>query len=54
MKLSSFSPQLSLDEGHLRRQMLRVIEKQDALKALELPSVATPYDYKADNLIYND
>lgn len=45
---------LSLDEGHLRRQMLRIIEKQDTLKALELPSVATPYDYKADNLIYND
>jgi len=45
---------ISLDEGHLSEQMLRIIEQQEALKALELPSVATPYDYKADNLIYND
>lgn len=45
---------LSLDEGHLRRQLGRILKQQDVLKALELPSVATPYDYKADNLIYND
>ncbi len=45
---------ISLDEGHLSEQMLRIIEQQETLKSLNLPSVATPYDYKADNLIYND
>jgi len=45
---------ISLDEGQLSEQILRIIEQQEALKVLKLPSVATPYDYKADNLIYND
>ncbi|MCP3774021.1 phosphotransferase [Paenibacillus sp. MZ04-78.2] len=45
---------IPLDDGHLSEQMLKIIEQQETLKALELPSVATPYDYKADNLIYND
>jgi len=45
---------ISLDKGQLSEQMLKIIEQQETLKALKLPSVATPYDYKADNLIYND
>lgn len=44
---------ITLDDEDIKREMQNVIEQQDALKALELPSVATPNDYKANNLIYN-
>lgn len=44
---------MTLNDENIKREMLGVIKQQDALKALELPSVATPNDYKANNLIYN-
>lgn len=45
---------LVLDFSDLKDELLCIIKGQQILKRLELPSVATPNDYKANNLIYND
>lgn len=36
----------------IKNSIPRLIKQQEILKTLNLPKVATPYDFKADNLIY--
>lgn len=43
---------LAIDINQFKRLMLETIENQSVLRKYNLPAVATPYDYKADNLIY--
>jgi Ser/Thr protein kinase RdoA (MazF antagonist) len=45
---------ITLDDDLLSKQMFSIIDQQASLKSLILPSVATPNDYKANNLIYNE
>lgn len=45
---------ISIDDGNLKNELFRIMENQGTLEKLVLPSVATPYDYKANNLIYNN
>ncbi|MEN1968088.1 aminoglycoside phosphotransferase family protein [Lentibacillus sp. N15] len=45
---------IPVDDENLRDRLIGIMEKQETLEKLELPSVATPYDFKANNLIYND
>lgn len=45
---------ISIEDHNLKSELIRIMENQGALEKLALPSVATPYDYKANNLIYND
>ncbi|WP_067725722.1 phosphotransferase [Oceanobacillus damuensis] len=42
----------SIDSIQLKEKLLRIVTQQKELKRLPLPSVATPHDYKANNLIY--
>ncbi|MGI0464966.1 FAD-dependent oxidoreductase [Serratia marcescens] len=43
---------LTLDIEALKTRMLQIAGRQTALSARGLPCVETPYDFKADNLIY--
>ncbi|MBF8441197.1 serine kinase [Serratia ureilytica] len=43
---------LTLDIEALKTHMLQIAGRQTALSARDLPCVETPYDFKADNLIY--
>lgn len=43
---------LTLDIEALKTRMLQIAGRQTALSARDLPCVETPYDFKADNLIY--
>lgn len=43
---------IALDIVTLRARMLQIAERQTALRERALPCVATPYDFKADNLVY--
>ncbi|SES65793.1 spectinomycin phosphotransferase [Oceanobacillus limi] len=44
--------QADIDANKLQKKFIRIMENQNALKNAELPHVATPHDYKANNLIY--
>ncbi|MFI2945961.1 phosphotransferase [Serratia nematodiphila] len=43
---------ITLDITAFKARMLQIAERQMALKEQALPCVATPYDFKADNLVY--
>lgn len=43
-----------IDDETLKQRLICIMEQQDILEKMTLPSVATPYDYKANNLIFND
>lgn len=43
---------LTLDIATFKARMLQIAERQATLKRRALPCVATPYDFKADNLVY--
>lgn len=41
-----------INNQKLKEKLLKAVSQQEELKNSELPWVATPYDYKANNLIY--
>lgn len=44
--------QVAVGVGFLEQKLLEAVAKQTDLQTLELPGVATPHDFKANNLIY--
>ncbi|WP_100011270.1 phosphotransferase [Lentibacillus sediminis] len=42
----------SLEPGELKEKLMAAVSRQDELERSGLPCVASPYDYKANNLIY--
>lgn len=42
------------DFEKLKIQVAKILAQQQKIKIAHLPTVATPYDYKADNLVYLD
>lgn len=42
----------TLSVDGMEQKLLEVVKNQATLKSLKLPLVATPYDYKANNIIY--
>ncbi|WP_249871178.1 phosphotransferase [Oceanobacillus saliphilus] len=41
-----------IDSMELKKKLLEIVAQQEELRRLPLPSVTTPHDYKANNLIY--
>ncbi|MUK88887.1 phosphotransferase [Ornithinibacillus sp. L9] len=43
---------ISIDSNRLEKKLLEIVSHQVELKNSELPYIATPHDYKANNLVY--
>ncbi|KAA0965718.1 phosphotransferase [Sporosarcina sp. ANT_H38] len=46
------SHHFEMDELQLKEKLLQIVSQQDELKSSGMTSVATPHDFKANNLIY--
>ncbi|PYZ93416.1 serine kinase [Salipaludibacillus keqinensis] len=51
-KIEENAAEYAVNHNQLKEKLLRIVRQQSTLEKSELPHVATPHDYKANNLIF--